>query len=155
MSCRGFCSFSTASSTMRNPWMYPSSWRIRAISALSLLAGRSTRACLADTALRMRVSMSEIGSVISCSLLSKPKSQIPNPKSQIPTESRPVGVGDSGSGLWDLPRALRHARHVAFERQLPEAQAAHRELAHVGARPPAQPAPVAEADLVLGRLGFL
>src|SRR5947208_1811299 len=37
---------------------------MRAISAFSLLAGISTRACFADTALRMRVSMSEIGSVI-------------------------------------------------------------------------------------------
>src|SRR3970040_920832 len=50
---------------IRKPWMYPSSWRMRAISAFSLLAGMSTRACLADTAFRKRVSMSEIGSVIS------------------------------------------------------------------------------------------
>src|SRR5882672_8656948 len=110
--------------------MYPSSWRIRAISALSLLAGRSTRACLADTALRMRESMSEIGSVIFVSL-----SQIPNPR--------------------DLPTALGHASDVAFKRQLAEAEAAHRELAHVGARPPAQPAAVAQANPVLRWLGFL
>src|ERR1051325_643908 len=104
---------------------------MRAISAFSLLAGMSTRACLAVTALRMRESMSEIGSVIFVVSLLNPK--IPR----------------------DLPRTLRHARHVAFERQLAEAEAAHRELAHVGARTAAQPAAVAQANLVLRRLGFL
>src|SRR5690242_9965759 len=106
---------------MRKPWMYPSSCRIFAISTLSLLAGKSTRVCLADTPLRMRVSMSEIGSV----MFSFP-----------------------------LPGALRDAGDVAFERRLPEAQPAHRELAHVGARSSAQLAPVAEPDLVLRRLGL-
>src|SRR5688500_18678257 len=83
----------------------------------------STRVCFAVTALRMRVIMSEIGSVIS-------------------VFSR-------------LPGALRHAGHVAFERQLSEAEAAHVELAHVRARPPAQLAPVAMPDLELQRLCFL
>src|SRR5947207_13200465 len=103
--------------------MYPSSWRIRAISALSLLAGRSTRWCLAATALRMRESMSEIGSVILASSC--------------------------------LPGALGHTCDVAFQCQLAEAEAAHRELAHVGARTSAQPAAVTQANPVLRWLGFL
>src|SRR3984893_16256905 len=41
----------------------PSSFSTRAISILSLDAGNSTRACRALAALRMRVSMSEMGSV--------------------------------------------------------------------------------------------
>src|SRR6185436_8599166 len=40
-------------------------------------------------------------------------------------------------------------------RQLAEAQAAQGELAHVGARPAAQAASVAQPDLELRRLGFL
>src|SRR5665213_1656040 len=87
-------------------------------------AGMSTRVCLAVTALRMRVSMSAIGSVISLQL----------------------------SLL--LPAALRHTRDVAVERQLPETQAAQPELPHVGARPAAQVAAVAQAHLELGRLVF-
>src|SRR5918993_5668583 len=59
----------TGSSTILNPWMYPSSWRMRAISAFNLEAGMSTRVCLECTALRMRVSMSAIGSVMSVNLL--------------------------------------------------------------------------------------
>ena len=46
-----------------------SSLRQVASEAFSLLAGRSTRGRLAETALRIRVSMSEIGSVISLSSL--------------------------------------------------------------------------------------
>src|SRR6185503_14703755 len=91
----------------------------------------STRACLAATPLRMRVSMSEIGSVMSA--LSKNQT------------------------VWRaaaLPGTLRDAGHVAFERQLPEAQAAHVELAHVGSRAAAQMAAVAVTDLVLQRLFF-
>src|SRR6266566_1879492 len=131
--------------------MYPSSWRIRAISAFSLLAGRSTRACLAVTALRMRESMSEIGSVISVSL--SYKSQIPGSKSQTPSNSQISGIWRLGCGFWDLPAALGHPGDVALERELAEAKAAHRELPDVGARPSAQPAAVAQPDLVLRRLG--
>src|SRR5262245_61598195 len=93
---------------------------MRAISAFSLLAGTSTRVCLADTPLRRRASMSEMGSVISLF----------------------------------LPGALDHAGHAAFERQLAEAQTAHVELAHERARPTAQLAAIAVADLVLQRLRF-
>src|SRR4029450_10936739 len=125
---------------------------MRAISAFSLLAGMSTRRCFAVTALRMRESMSEIGSVIFVSL-----SSIPNPRSQIPNPntSQILWIWVLGFGSWDLPTALRHARDVTFQRQFPEAQAAHRELPHVSARPPAQPATVAQANPVLRWLGFL
>src|SRR5581483_5333764 len=100
---------------------------MRAMSALSRDAGMSTRVCLAVTALRIRVSMSAMGSVIS--------------------ELSTLNV--------QLPAALGHAGHVSLERELAEAQAAQRELAHVGARAPAQVAAVAKTDLVLRRLLFL
>src|SRR4030095_5488242 len=51
-----------------------------------------------------------------------------------------------------LPGTLRDARNVAFEGQLPEAQAAHRELAHVGPRSTTQPATVTQPNFVLRRL---
>src|SRR5262245_35105273 len=54
-----------------------------------------------------------------------------------------------------LPAALRHARNVALQRQLPEAEAAKRELADVCARPAAQVAAVPQADLVFRRFLFL
>src|SRR5713226_1881126 len=98
---------------------------MRAISAFSRDAGMSTRVCLAVTALRIRVSMSAIGSVISFAL------------------------------SFRLPAALRHPGDVALERQLAEAQAAQPELPHVGARPAAQVAAVAQPDLELRRLLFL
>src|SRR5260370_4613319 len=108
---------------------------MRAISALRREAGMSTRVCLAVTALRIRVSMSAIGSVIV--QLSSLNSELCSLK--------------SGA----LPAALRHAGDIAFERELAEAQAAQRELPHVGARPAAQAAAVAQPNLVLRLLQFL
>src|SRR6185436_6959321 len=115
---------------------------MRAISAFSLLAGMSTRVCLAVTPLRMRVIMSEIGSVIST------LSKTPRPWA--------LGFGllampkaKSRKSKAFLPGALRHARDIALERQLAEAEAAHRELAHVGAMTAAQPATVPQPDLEL------
>src|SRR5262249_27305077 len=101
---------------------------MRAMSALSRDAGMSTRVCLAVTALRIRVSISAMGSVIS----------------QL-----------SASSLDRLPAALGHARDVALERELPEAEAAQRKLPHVGARTAAQVAAVAQPDLEFRRLVFL
>src|SRR5262245_3686541 len=75
---------------------------MRAISAFSLLAGMSTRRCFAVTALRMRESMSEIGSVIFVVSLLKPKSQIPNPKSQQLAKSLGFGFWDLGCGIYQL-----------------------------------------------------
>src|SRR6187397_1256042 len=108
--------------------MYPSSRRIWAMSLLMRDAGMSTRVCFAVTALRIRVSMSAIGSVISLSNLL-------------------VRVRF-------LPAALGHARDVAVERKLPEAQAAQRKLPHVGARPATQVAAVPQANLEFRLLLF-
>src|SRR5438045_866626 len=99
---------------------------MRAISAFNREVGMSTRVCLAVTALRIRVSMSAIGSVISLNLC--------RPRATGPHSRRAVHQL--------LPAALGHPGHVAFERQLPETQTAERELPHVGARPAAQAAPV-------------
>src|SRR5262245_38155081 len=108
--------------------MYPSSCRMRAISAFSREDGMSTRVCLALTALRIRVSMSAIGSVISLFF-------------SIEVTSRsPAALGDSG--------------HIAFERELPETQAAQRKLPHVRARASTQAAAVPQPDLVLRFLLF-
>src|SRR5678815_3560359 len=49
--------------------MYPSSWRRRAISSFMREVGMETESCIARFALRMRLSMSAIGSVsIACLL---------------------------------------------------------------------------------------
>src|SRR6266545_1349196 len=98
---------------------------MRAISALSRDAGMSTRVCLAVTELRIRVSISAIGSVISFSQ----QSTVHSPQS--------TGV-NSGCELLSTvncrlstsPTPLRHAGNIALERELAEAQAAQPELAH-------------------------
>src|SRR5262245_36372904 len=116
-------------------------------------AGMSTRVCLAVTALRIRVSMSAIGSVMSQTFESgnwmiwssgNGRRAAPSPITLLPDYS-----------ITPLPTALRHACHVTLERQLPEAEAAERELPHVGARPTAQVAAVAQANLVFRFLLFL
>src|SRR5450759_2787647 len=106
-----------------NEAMKPSSTRIRAISRFTRDAGTTTSRWCARDALRMRVSMSAIGS-----------------------ERFIVGS----------PARLRHARDLAREGALPEADAAEREPAHIGAGPATQRAPVVPLHLVLGcslRLG--
>src|SRR3954453_15044108 len=52
------------SSATSKPSMYPSCWRILASATLSFDDGISVRSCIAMFALRIRVSMSAIGSVI-------------------------------------------------------------------------------------------
>src|SRR5262249_7862056 len=113
---------------------------MRAISALSRDAGMSTRVCLAVTALRIRVSMSAIGSVIFLG-------------SQLSAFSR--GRPEGRPATHDLPAAFRDAGDVPFDGQLPEAQASKRDRAHVGARTAAQMAAVAQPDLELRLLLFL
>src|SRR5262245_26147369 len=108
------------------------------MSVLIRDVGMSTRVCFAVTALRIRVSMSAMGSVISLNLRgasSRARACLPA-ACPIVAARRP------------LPAALGHSRHVAFERQLPEAEAAQRELPHEAARPAAQVAAVAQANLV-------
>src|SRR5215470_16978779 len=86
---------------------------MRAISVFSREAGTSTLGWRAEIALRTRVSMSAMGSLIISVLL----------------------------GL--LPTRLDHSRDLAVERELPETQPAHSELAQIPARAPTAPAPVA------------
>src|ERR1041384_5424416 len=106
---------------------------MRAISSFSFDAGMSTRECLAAIALRIRVSMSAIGSVITqtpktgvgCWVLgagAKPSGQHLEPKTQNPSL---------------LPARLDDARNLPLERQLAEADAAQLELAQVAAGTPA------------------
>src|SRR5829696_2468907 len=96
-------------------------------------SGISTRGCRDWVALRIRASMSAIGSVI---------------------VQFSVTSFLSGRSRAALPAALRHAGDVAFQRQLAEAQAAQRELAQIGARAAAALAAVAQPDLELRRLDF-
>src|SRR3954468_173989 len=97
----------------------------------------STRVCFAVTAFRIRVSMSAIGSVISLFAFGyRPLSAVSVQRSALP-----AALGDAGD--------------VALERQLAEAQAAQRELPHVGPRTSAQVAAVAQPHLVLRFLLFL
>src|SRR5215831_18397513 len=84
---------------------------MRAISAFSLEAGTSILGNLARTPFRMRVIMSATGSVMFIALTSKV-----------------------------LPARLDHARDLARQGELPEADPAHLELADVGAGPAAQAA---------------
>src|SRR5512135_933421 len=123
--------------------MYPSFWRMRAISTFSFDAGMSTRGRLAPTALRIRVSMSAIGSVIA-------REPCRSPGWSACANSSGCGRSDSRS-----PTALDDPGDVPLERQLAEAQPAQRELADVAAGAAAQPAAVPQADLVLRRLQFL
>src|SRR3972149_8866041 len=101
--------------------MNPSAFRIPAIFTFSFAAGMSTFSCSARLALRMRVSMSAMGSVtMSCPL---------------------------------LPRRLDHARNLALQGQLPEADPAHVELPEVPPGPPAQLAALVRPRPELRRAG--
>src|SRR5579872_983244 len=93
---------------LSNAWMKPSSLRTFAISFFNRDEGTSTRSCLAIFALRMRVSMSATGSVITAICL-----------------------------LLPLPRCLGDARNLAAMRELAEADPAQAELAQVASRPAA------------------
>src|SRR6185437_8241491 len=93
---------------------------MRAISIFIFDDGKSTRGWRARTALRIRVSMSAIGSVvIYCPY------------------------------VFSLPAGLRHARDFALERKPAEADAAHFEFPQKRARPAADAATVPDANLVL------
>src|SRR5580704_13635127 len=93
--------------------MKPSSRRIWAMACFVREAGTSTLLWFAVFAFRMRVSISAIGSVI-----------------------------DIYSSPHKSPRPLRDTRHDARVRVLTKADAAHRKLAQIAARAPADSAPV-------------
>src|SRR6185437_6832242 len=95
---------------------------------------------------------------ISRALVSVSSSRLPVPSvrsaaSRIQAGSWPLEAGDWQLAT-DSPAALRHARHVPFEGQLTEAEAAQRELAQEGARAATALAAVAQANLELGCFGF-
>src|SRR5579863_7221163 len=91
---------------------------MRATSTFNFEVGISTRAWRALAALRMRVSKSEMGSV--CIVVVETL----------------------------LPAGFHHAGNLPEQRVPAEADAAHLELAEVAARPSAQAAAVAHANLV-------
>src|ERR1022692_2564276 len=95
---------------------------MRAISVFSLEAGTSTLGWRARMALRTRVSMSAIGSLVI-------------PALQL--------------FLWLSPARLRDAGDFPVQRQLAEAQPADAELAQKRARPSAEPAAVAVLAVLL------
>src|SRR6516225_12227193 len=104
--------------------MKPSSFRIRAISVFNFEAGTSTFGWRAWIALRTRVSMSAIGSVIMSVLLSL------------------------------LPTGFNHSWNLAVQCKLAEAQPADTELAQIAARAPAAPAAVPVPAAEFGRLAL-
>src|SRR6476660_7858114 len=97
---------------------------MRAISVFSLEAGTSTFGWRAWIALRTRVSMSAIGSLVIVLLL-------------------PF-----------LPASLGHTRNLAIQGELAEAEAANSELAQKRARPSTTPAAVPVASRQLGNSGL-
>src|ERR1039457_2283341 len=101
--------FAPSSATLKLV-MYPSSFKMRAISAFSLEAGTSTLGWRAWIALRTRVSMSAMGSLVIILL------------------------------LHFLPASLGHTRNLAIEGELAEAEAANSELAQERAWPSTSPA---------------
>src|SRR5918994_1747225 len=107
------------SSTLK-PSMKPSFWRMAARASFTLEDGMRTSSCIATLALRMRVSMSAIGSVM---VMSR---RLPSP----------AGLG--------------HARELAGMGELAQADPAQAELAEHGMRSPTAPAPGVRPDLELG-----
>src|SRR5579864_191927 len=104
-----------------NPAMYPSRSRMTARDSLSLELGIFTLSCMAVLALRIRVSMSAMGSVIVMG-------------ASLPSPAR---LGDTG----DLPRVHHDA----------QADATEAELAQYRPRTAAPPASGVGAHLELGR----
>src|SRR5260370_37166256 len=99
---------------------------MRAISIFSLEAGTSTLGWRADIALRMRVSISAIGS-------------------DVVMLRTPV--------ILPLPARLNHAGDFSGEGEVPETNPAQTKLAQKAARPAAAEAAVTGAGLELGGLG--
>src|SRR5664279_4181255 len=120
---------------------------MRAISVFSLEAGTSTFGWRACIALRTRVSMSAMGSLVIFLLPEPPGRAIDRGPSPRPQHLAP------GSHI-SLPTGLRHAGYLAIQGELPEAQAAYAELAQEPARAPAAPAAVTMPALQLGRLSL-
>src|ERR1022692_1401282 len=113
---------------------------MRAISAFSLEAGTSTLGWRAWIALRTRVSMSAMGSLVIVLLL----------LNAFPLSE--AGWRRSLERPFFLPARLRHARNLTVQRELAEAQTADAEFAQKSAWAPASPAAVAVPALKFRRL---
>src|SRR5918911_776209 len=100
---------------------------MRATSSFSFEAGMSTRECLAAMALRMRVSMSAIGSVIT-----QTPDRVLGVGSWVPVP-RPLDPAPKTRNLSSLPARLDDAGDLPLQRQLAETDAAQLELAQVAA----------------------
>src|SRR5436309_1704012 len=111
---------------------------MRAISDFNFEAGTSTFGWRAATALRTRVNISAMGSLVIVLLL----------------WCTPCGSPARSFLMARLPTGLGHARNLAVERELAEAQAADAELAQERPRTPAAPAAIAMPALQLRRLRF-
>src|SRR6266576_6796368 len=107
---------------------------MRAISSFSFEAGISTRECLAAIALRIRVNISAMGSVMYIS------------KSGVGCRVSGDGLGPAFKPVPDtwplgtllfLPARLYDARNLSLERQVAETDTAQVELAQIRARPAA------------------
>src|SRR5687767_16039753 len=104
------------------------SFRIRAISVFILESGTSTRRCFDPHALRIRVNMSAIGSVIDIELLT-PLLSYPRGTCRIHCET-----------TISSPACLSHTRDHAIEGKLTEANSADAEPSQVRARAATAPA---------------
>src|SRR5438128_1545390 len=108
------------------------SFRIFAISTFSFETGMSTRRCFAPQALRMRVSISAIGSVI---LINSFSSFYRIPSGRVEMNG--------------LPARLADARDIARERKISEADSADAELSQESTGPAASAAAVVLPDAEL------
>src|SRR5262249_25555195 len=101
------------------------SFRMRAISTFIFDDGMSTRRCFDPQALRIRVSMSAIGSVMD----------------MVKSGNRESGIGNRWSAAADrspllLPAGLSHAGDHPGQREVAKAETAEAEPAQERARPP-------------------
>src|SRR5574338_1011616 len=105
------------------------SFRIRAISVFTFDTGMSTRRCFDPHALRIRVSISAIGSVMLMSCVLVPYRIRPGtPGSQRTCRNEWESVKRSARVARCLPARLAHARDHPLERQVAETDAAEAEL---------------------------
>src|SRR5437762_2608113 len=144
-----FVAFRSLAASVRYGPMNPSAFKIRAISIFTRLEGIITVSWRAPEALRIRVSMSPTGSFTATPRGRRAFGTITR-RGRGPSASARSGRGAWGSGVVIAasvvisfsPARFRHARQLADERALAEADPAQAELAHVGAGPAAHLAAV-------------
>src|SRR5260370_37664568 len=105
--------------------MYPSSFKMRAISAFSFDAGTSTLGCRAASALRRRVNISAIGSLtirspldVGCWMLDVGENQ--ERRTEAPSFNQHP-KSNIQHLLSHLPTRLGHAGNLAIQGELPKA----------------------------------